>query len=100
MSSTTEGPCSAGFKNNPTGSEHYANLDLRTLLHRPGTNNILVSLVMNTCACVVSIDRERKTEVIQNQLLLFFLISIFSLQGFLGRSQDSRQAGTIRPMDG
>lgn len=27
MSSTTEGPCSAAFKNNPMGTEHYANLD-------------------------------------------------------------------------
>lgn len=68
MRSTTEGPCSAGFENNPMGTEHYANVDVSpTLLHSPWTNNILVSLMMNTCACGAKnrqsmSEREDRTE--------------------------------------
>lgn len=93
MSSTTEGPCSAGFKNNPPGTEHYANLDVSpTLLHRPWTNNILVLLMINTCACGAKYrqsesEREENTE--RSNAALFY----FSIWGLSRRTQDSGQTG-------
>lgn len=35
--------CSTAFKNSPTGTEHYANIDINAPCYRAWTNNILVS---------------------------------------------------------